>query len=233
MNPRQQLLLRTEYEKAFLHHLALGIRKSPTESDRERPPPSVCFILCSICFLERAQRAVYSGRRIATRGAQPYSSYSYYCRKERYRITRKKAHTPQITPPPYMNTPGDIWFVSFFDHHFITGCMLNTTPPRESLNMVQNSKISHRLVDTIHPQRAPVWTPASRQQKPCPITVVRTGLRPQPPPVPAVLLVAIYNGMVHETYYALPVVRVLPVYLVWWRISVKNNTILFVNYCCL
>ena len=34
-------------------------------------------------------------------------------------------------------------------------------------------------MDTVHPQRAPVWTPAWRQQL-HPITVSRTSLRPQP-----------------------------------------------------
>ena len=43
-------------------------------------------------------------------------------------------NTEESTPPldnthPYMSTPGNIYFVSFFDHHFITGGALNTIPP--------------------------------------------------------------------------------------------------------
>ena len=112
-------------------------------------------------------------------------------------------NTEESTPPldnthPYMNTPVDILFVSFFDHHFITLGTLNTTSPTgNALKKYQTPKLSRRLVDTIHPQRAPVWTPAWRQQL-CPITVTRTSLQPQPHRC-LLLLVAIYNGMVHET----------------------------------
>ena len=56
-----------------------------------------------------------------------------------YRIKRKKAHPPYITHPP-------IFFVSFFDHHFIAGGTLNTTlPTGNAWKQYQTPELSHTV----------------------------------------------------------------------------------------
>ena len=91
------------------------------------------------------------------------------------RITRKKA-------PPLHNTPlheHTRWYIVcliFRPSIYHRGYVEYHTPYGDRLKIVSNSKI---IMDTVHPQRAQVWTPAWRRQL-CPITaVIRTSLRPQ------------------------------------------------------
>ena len=60
----------------------------------------------------------------------------------------KLPHITKDSAPPidntrrHMSTPGDIFFVSFFDRHFIIGGTLNSTTPAEvRLKLESNSKI--------------------------------------------------------------------------------------------
>ena len=59
-----------------------------------------------------------------------------------YQVARKKTPPPLANTHPYMSTSRNILFGSCFDHHFITGGTLNTTPHTEvRLKTASSSKL--------------------------------------------------------------------------------------------
>ena len=75
----------------------------------------------------------------------------------------------------------------FFDHHFITGCTLNTTPPSDARLKTHRTPKNHiPRTPFTHSTCAPVWVPIPAwRQLFRPITVGSIGPVTRTPPVPA------------------------------------------------